>query len=209
MKLVKTIIGPWYRAKARLHRRSYVLGALMHVGTVVAVAFAAIFIFTFYILQPYEVSGMSMHPTLHDGDRLFILRTGKIFANLFGTDYVPERGEIIVFESRVNDDKWIKRIVGLPGERIVIKNNRITVYNREFPQGFEPKMDFDPPLADFPPDEKVVDRLVGQGEAFVIGDNRLKDQSSDSRRELGNISLEDIDGTVLIRVVPLADFRFF
>ncbi|MYB40170.1 signal peptidase I [Candidatus Saccharibacteria bacterium] len=116
MRLIRAIIRPWYRAKVRLHRRSYVLGALMHVGTVVAIAFIAIFVFTFYILQPYEVSGMSMYPTLHDGDRLFILRTGKIFANLFGTDYVPERGEIIVFESRVNDDKWIKRIVGLPEE---------------------------------------------------------------------------------------------
>ena len=185
------------------------MGALMHVGTVVAIAFITIFVFTFYILQPYEVSGMSMYPTLHDGDRLFILRTGKIFANLFGTDYVPERGEIIVFESRVNDDKWIKRIVGLPGERVVIKNNKITIYNQEFPQGFELAIELDPPLEDFPPDERVVDRLVGQGEAFVIGDNRLKDQSSDSRKELGNISLEDIDGTVLIRVVPLSNFRFF
>ena len=134
---------------------------------------------------------------------------GRIFADLFGTDYVPERGEIIVFESRLKDDKWIKRVVGLPGERVVIKNNQITIYNREFPQGFVFDAEFDPPLEDFPPDERVVDRIIGQGEAFVIGDNRLKGQSSDSRSALGNISLEDIDGSVLIRVVPLAEFRFF
>ena len=181
----------------------------MHVGSIVFVAFVVIFVFTLSILQPYRVDGDSMFPTLQNNDRLFILRSGRIVADFFGTDYIPSRGEIIVFHSKLGDKKFIKRVIGLPEERIVIKNNRITVYNEEFPQGFEPQLDLDPPLEDFPPNEPVVDRVVGKGELFVIGDNRLPLQSSDSRQKLGNISLKDVDGTVLIRVVPLSDFRLF
>ena len=181
----------------------------MHVASIVVIAFILIFFFTFYILQPYEVNGESMQPTLHGGDRLFILRTGKIFSDLLGTDYIPQRGEIVVFQSKVKKEKWIKRIVGLPEERIVIKENRITIYNDEFPEGFEPILNLDLPLDAFPPNEAVVDRIIKKGEVFVVGDNRLPGKSSDSRGKLGNVSLDDIDGTVLIRIIPLSKLRLF
>ena len=145
----------------------------MHIASIVVIAFILIFFFTFYILQPYEVHGESMQPTLRDGDRLFILRSGKILSNMLGTDYIPRRGEIVVFQSRVEKAKWIKRIVGLPEERIVIKENKITIYNDEFPEGFEPIFELDPPLEAFPLNESVVDRIIKKGEVFVIGDNRL------------------------------------
>lgn len=209
MEFLKKIYQPWHKLRVRLHKRSYVLGALVHISSIIAVAFILIFVFTFYILQPYQVVGQSMQPTLQDGDRLFILRSGKIFSDIMGTDYIPKRGEIIVFHSSLKDNKWIKRVVGLPGERIVIKNNRITIYNDEFPGGFEPVLNLDPPLEAFPPNEQVVDRIIRKSEIFVIGDNRLPQQSSDSRGTLGNVSLEDVDGTVLIRVVPVSEFQLF
>ena len=209
MNIFRSIYRRWYRFRVRLRQRHFLLGALAHVGSVVVMAFVLVLIFTLYILQPYRVSGESMMPTLSNGDRLFVLRSGKVAANTLGYNYVPKRGEIIVFHSKLRDNKWIKRVVGLPGERVVIRNNIITIYNEEHPEGFIFELATDPPLEDFPATEPVVDRIVGRGEIFVLGDNRLPQKSSDSRGTLGNIDLEDVDGTVVIRVVPVLEFRFF
>lgn len=209
MDFFRNIYNKWYAWRVSLHRRNYWLGALTHVFSIIVVAFILVFIFTIIILQPYHVRGSSMEPTLQEGDRLFILRLGKITANIFGTDYVPKRGEIIIFHNPGKNDKWIKRVIGLPGERLVIENNKITIYNQEYPRGFEPNFNLDPPLPDFPLSEPRLDRTVNQGEVFVLGDNRLPGQSDDSRGPIGNIPVEDIDGVVLIRVVPILDFRFF
>ena len=92
-----------------------------------------------------------MQPTLYHGDRIFILRSGKVWADILGADYVPKRGEIVVLESKLKDEKWIKRVVGLPGERVIIKNNIITIYNEEHPAGFVFELGADPPLEDFQP----------------------------------------------------------
>ena len=209
MNILRSIYRRWYRFRVRLRRRHFLLGALAHVGSVVIMAFVLVLVFTLYILQPYRVSGESMMPTLSNGDRLFVLRSGKVAANALGYDYVPKRGEIVVFHSKLRDNKWIKRVIGLPGERIVIKNNIITIYSEERPEGFIFELEADPPLDTFPATEPVVDRIVGQGEIFVLGDNRLPQKSSDSRGSLGNIALDAIDGTVIIRVVPILEFRFF
>ena len=209
MNFLKRIYNRWYQLRVRLHKRNYILGALTHVTSIVIVAFLLVFIFTFYILQPYRVSGQSMEPTLRNGDRLFVWRAGKIMADFFGADYVPERGEIIVFQSQLRDDKWIKRVIGLPNERIVIKNNVITIYNEKFPEGFNLDLGLEPILPDFSPNEVVVDRIIGKGEVFVIGDNRLSQQSSDSRGPLGNISIQNIDGVVFLRMIPMKEVRLF
>ena len=209
MDIIRRIYRRWQELRDRLKRRHYILGVLVHVGSVVVMAFITVFMFTLYILQPYRVDGASMQPTLENDDRLFILRSGKVVSDIFGIDFIPKRGDIVVLESKVNDKKWIKRVIGLPEERIVIKDKIITIYNEEFPAGFMPELNLKPELADFPSNEPVVDRIIGKGEVFVIGDNRLPRQSSDSRGSLGNISLDDIDGTVFVRVVPFAKFHFF
>lgn len=180
----------------------------MHIGSIAIAGVTIVTLFTLVIMQPFHVQGSSMSPTMKEGDRLFILKVGKIKAWLLGQDYTPKRGEIIVFHHPVNDEKWVKRVVGLPNERIVIRNNKITIYNEEFPEGFHPQLNLDPPLPEFPLNEPVVDRLIGSREVFVIGDNRLQDGSVDSRRE-DNTPLESIDGPVFIRIIPLFDFRFF
>ena len=209
MNILRKLYQRWQQFRARLNRRHFLLGALAHVGSVVVMAFVLVLIFTLYILQPYEVKGQSMQPTFYQGDRIFILRSGKVLADILGADYVPKRGEIVVLESKLKDEKWIKRVVGLPGERIVISNNIITIYNEEHPEGFIFELEADPPLEDFPATEPVVDRIVGRGEIFVLGDNRLHGKAEDSRGQLGNIALDDIDGAVVVRVIPFTRFRFF
>ena len=104
------------------------------------------------------------------GERVLVSRSGKIVANILGHDFIPERGEIILFRVYNNDFGLMKRTIGLPGERIVIKDNVITIYNKQFPDGFVLALDFDSPLPEFPVDEAFVDQLIGEDEIFVIGD---------------------------------------
>ena len=209
MNPFKRLYATWYGWRVRLHKRHYLLGALVHFFSIIFVAFILVVLFTLVILQPYHVQGESMEPTLSHGDRLFIFRLSKIKAQVFGQDYVPQRGQIVVLHDPVSDDKWIKRVVGLPNERIVLRDNTITIYNNEFPNGFEPVFNLDPPLPDFPHNEPVIDRFINAREIFVIGDNRHANASSDSRGQAGNISLDNVDGSVIIRVIPFFNFRFF
>ena len=207
MNFLTRIYNRWHQLRVRLHKRNYILGALSHVTSIVIVAFLLVFIFTFYIMQPYRVNGESMEPTLQHDDRLFVWRAGKIMAGFFGADYVPERGNIIVFKHALTDDEFlIKRIIGLPNERIVIKNNVITIYNEEFPKGFALDLNLEPMLPDFAPNTVVVDRIVGKGEIFVIGDNH--NASKDSRL-FGNIKLENVSGRLLVRIWPITNFKLF
>ena len=89
---------------------------------------------------------------------------------------------------------------------MVIQDNTI-IYNDENPAGFI--LDLDLSLPDFPAHEALVDRLVGEQEIFVIGDNRLPSKSVDSRNGLGNIALDDIKGAALVRFAPFSRFHFF
>lgn len=201
----------WQRLRVRLHKKSYILGALTHIVSIVLFAFIMVFVFTSYILQPFDVEGTSMEPTLHNKEKVFILRANKIFADLIGADYVPKRGEMIVFRNRSNNEMFVKRVAALPNERIVLKNNVITIYNDENPQGFEVEFNLDPPLPDYPPDEPIFDRIVEKGEVFVLGDNRHPGKTADSRdaKHVGNVALDDIRGPIFIRVLPFKDFKLF
>ena len=204
---LRTIKTKWHNLQIRLGQKHYLLGAFFYVGTIMGLAFILVFVFTTTILQPYQVNGLSMYPTLEGGDRLFVWRLGKIWSDFIETESVPKRGEIIIFHSSLQDNKWIKRVVGLPGERVVIRNRELIIYNDQYPQGFKPHFNLE--SFKFPQGEPNLDRTVGQGEIFVLGDNREPNQSLDSRGALGNIKLKDIDGTVILRVIPISQFRFF
>ena len=166
------------------------------ISAVVATLLLILFFIFFVVFQPYRVVGNAMEPTLKNDERLLIFRGGKVWSNIVNSDYIPERGEIIVFEGKVSDSQWIKRVIGLPGERVVIANNVITIYNDEFPNGFELDAEWEAALADFPSDEPVIDREIDDDEVFVLGDNRLPGKSSDSRGDLGNVPIENIEGVI-------------
>ncbi|MCY4010688.1 MAG: S26 family signal peptidase, partial [Candidatus Saccharibacteria bacterium] len=65
------------------------------------------------------------------------------------------------------------------------------------------------PLLELSSMEPYLKRSIGQGELFVVGDNRLPKQSNDSRGEIGNIPLNQIDGTVVWRLWPLTEMGLF
>lgn len=168
---------------------------------------------TSFVFQSYEVDGPSMEPSLQTHNRLIIWKAGRTWARITKSDFIPERGEIIVFVKRgmydFNTDKekqLIKRVIGLPGERVVVHDGVMTVYNDEHPEGFVPDkiMDYGQHITEITPGE--VDITVGPGEVFVSGDNR--DNSLDSR-SFGAIPAKDIVGTLSLRILPLSEVQRF
>jgi signal peptidase I len=147
-----------------------------------------------FLIQPFIVDGGSMLPTYHDKEFLLVDKLSYRRED-------PARGEIIIFrlhESKKNpyEGKYlIKRLLGLPGERVVIKNGKTTIYNKQNPGG----MTLDESYVIYSNKDKEVDLTLGADEYFVMGDNR--DQSYDSR-DWGALKRAHIKGNVLFRLYP-------
>jgi len=179
----------------------------------IAAPIIAVLLITF-VFRSYEVDGPSMERTLFDNDRLIVVKVGKTWASIRGDDYIPERGEIIVFtksgtlDPRAGGERQlIKRVTGVPGDRVVYENNRVTVYNAENPSGFNPDVvgGYEDTLGSLGGSNKT-NVLVEPGEVFVMGDNRS--QSSDSR-EFGTVPSEAIVGHLAVRFFPFDTITTF
>ncbi len=165
---------------------------------VIVVAVIAMLLFRYFIAEPFIVSGSSMVPTYENRQYLVINKVGYRFGE-------PERGDVIVFKFPQNTKEYfIKRIIGLPNEKIRVENGHVVIFNKENPSG---KILDEPYLVDqngtFGETNTTVS--LGSTEYYVLGDNR--DQSSDSRR-WGVLPKEDIVGKVLVRVFPPSEFKF-
>lgn len=184
-------------------------GVLSFIVTLI-VAFLLVQVINLFFFQSYKVFGSSMYSTLHDGDRLIISKVGKTTARATGHNYTPKRGEIIVFIDPQNPNiQLIKRVIGLPGERVVVKDGKITVYNQENPNGFNPdeNKEYSKNLPDYTTGDK--DIVVPKDQIFVSGDNRTGSNSLDSRNELGTVPEKDIVGTLKVRIFPVNTAQFF
>lgn len=147
----------------------------------------------------------SMQDTLFTGDRLIVNRLPVTWSNIQGTDYIPERGQIIVFKNphfdsgESNIEYIVKRVVAFPGEHVVVGDGKITVYNDEYPDGFNFDDKYPECCSSQPDGEK--DTTVPEGSIFVAGDHRQGGYSYDSRNGLGFIPFEDIVGPVSFRIL--------
>ncbi|MBR3329184.1 signal peptidase I [Candidatus Saccharibacteria bacterium] len=188
-----------------------------------------------YIYRSYNVVGGSMENTLHGDDRVIVNRAAVSWAHFIGQEYVPERGQIIVFlnedeekvkeykaagasnpmtcsvPSNINDQYIIKRVIAFPGERVVVKDGVMTIYNEEHPDGFVYDTDWRVSENDGPKEHTSgeVDLTVPEGELFVSGDNREGSNSWDSRNGLGTIPYCRVIGPVILRLFPLDKIRLF
>ena len=165
-----------------------------------------------FVFRSFNVIGPSMEPTMSTGDRLIVNRMAVTWAQLQNKPYIPERGQVIVFKNPqfqpgLQDEYIVKRVVGLPGERVVLNNGVFTIYNAENPDGLNP----DALITDEPngPAVGAVDTVVPEGELFVVGDNRVGNNSFDSRSGLGTIPLYDVVGPVSLRLFPFTEIRGF
>lgn len=199
-----------------------------------AIVLGTMFINT-YIYRSYNVVGGSMENTLHGDDRVIVNRAAVSLAHFAGEEYVPERGQIIVFLNEdedkvaeykaagvnnpmtcsapdsVADQYIIKRVIAFPGERVVVKDGKMTIYNEENPDGFIYDDEWRVSDTEGPKayTSGEVDTIVPEGELFVSGDNREGSNSWDSRNGLGTIPYCRIIGPVLLRLYPFDKIKVF
>lgn len=160
------------------------LGMVLYCAVVVVIMFFVIK----YVGQRTVVIGHSMETTLQDGDNLITDKITYRFKN-------PKRFDIIVFPYEENGKQLlIKRIIGMPGETVQIKDGYVYINNHKLSEHF-----CDEKIND--PGEAANPIHLGEGEYFVLGDNR--NNSKDSRfASVGNIKREEITGRAWIRLFP-------
>lgn len=168
---------------------------LWEILEVVLIASITVFLIRTFLVQPFLVSGASMEPNFSDGNYLLV---DEITYRL----REPERGEVIVFRYPLDKSLFfIKRIIGLPGERVVAENGEIRIF-----AGAE-EINLDEHY--LPPGLKANDTFdikLGAEQYFVLGDNRY--HSFDSRN-WGAIGRKDIVGLTRLRVLPVTEFNLF
>ena len=171
----------------------------------------AIVLITF-VFQSYQVDGQSMETTLQNQNRLIIWKLPRTWARITGHSYVPKRGDVIVFSDakladfgQDPDKQLIKRVIGLPGERVVVSNGVVAVYNSDHPGGFDPDktLPYGKVISTTTTD---VDVTVPKDSVFVMGDNR--GNSLDSRF-FGPVQLKNIVGKLVVRILPLNEMERF
>ena len=142
-------------------------------------------------VQTVRVVGSSMYPSLHDGD---LLIASKIDYRL----HPIERGDIVILKDPLDPNRdFIKRVVGLPGDRIQIRDHHVLVNSRTLREPYlqAPWVE----TGDWPGPSPGDARTVPSGSYFVLGDNR--DHSSDSRL-FSSIRQDTIDGKAVVRFWP-------
>ncbi len=162
-----------------------------------AISFSIFLVVYLFFLQPHQVNGQSMVPNFQDGEHVL---TDKVSYKMRD----PERGEIVVFHAppaahcpEGTGCDFIKRILGVPGDTVEVKNNAVWVNGNKLPEPYIPS-DFVILPGNATKDKSV---YLGPNEFFVSGDNRP--YSSDSR-SWGAITKDDIIGRVFFRYWPPA-----
>lgn len=166
---------------------------------------------TAFVFQSYEVDGPSMETTLQNKDRLIVYKLPRTIARITRHAYLPARGDIVIFTRHDNFEfgtassrQLIKRVIALPGETVVVRSGKVTVYNKENPDGFEPD------AAAYGEVIKITEGdlslTVPEGSIFVLGDNRAQSQDS---RAFGPVPLKDVVGKLALRVYPFSKSESF
>lgn len=171
----------------RLSMKQEILGWLLYVGIVICITYLVIT----YVGQRTEVSGESMAPNLHSGDNLIVDKLSYRFTD-------PERYDIIVFPYQYEEGVYyIKRIIGLPGETVLIEDGEVYIDGELLGETYGAEVMDSSGIAG----EEIV---LGEDEYFVLGDNR--NNSKDSRDpSVGILDGDDIVGKAFVRIWPLSE----
>lgn len=161
--------------------------SLWEIVKFVAITLAVVIPIRAFVAQPFIVSGSSMVPTFENGQYLIVDELSYLFRD-------PKRGEVVIFRYPKDPSKFfIKRVIGLPGETINIRDNKVTITsgNRLFALD-EKYVNSDETL-------EPLRKKLSADEYFVLGDNR--NASLDSRF-WGPVNRGLIRGRVLLRLLP-------
>lgn len=166
------------------------------------IAFGLAAIIRVFLFTPIVVDGVSMMPTLADGDRMIVNKIGYTIGE-------PNRFDIVVFHAEETKD-YIKRIIGLPGEEIEYRDDILYINGKAIEEPYldkfkEEKIEDGPLTENFVLEEKIQSNVVPEGHVFVLGDNRRKSKDS---RQIGAVPIDEIIGSTKIVFWPFNDFGF-
>lgn len=150
----------------------------------VVVAILLAVVIRLFILAPFYIPSGSMEPTLRIGDRIIVSKISYLFSE-------PKRGDVVVFKYPLDPSRdFVKRLIGLPGETIALRNSQLLVNGKPVPEDYLPK---DLKFADFGPVR------VPTGYYLVLGDNR---NNSDDSRVWGPLPRQNIIGKAVLIYWP-------
>jgi len=163
---------------------------IWEIAKIVVIALIIVVPIRYFLFQPFFVRGQSMDPNFENGDYLIIDEISYRFRQ-------PQRGEVVVFKYPQNpSQRYIKRIIGLPGETIEILNGKVMISKEGSELMVLNESNYLPSHLQTPGNTQVE---LAENEYFVLGDNRIS--SSDSRR-WGPLPRENIIGRVFFRAWP-------
>lgn len=167
---------------------------------IVVISLAIIIPIRYYLIQPFYVKGASMEPTFYDQEYLIVNEIGyKVNP--------PQRGDVVVFRyPRDPQEFFIKRIVGLPGEKVQVKDGQVVVYNQDNNwQGVSLNEDYLPKsLKTYGMNDDIV--TLNNEEYYVLGDNR---NASKDSRVFGPVNKSFLIGRVWLRGFPFSRAQYF
>lgn len=152
-----------------------------------------------FIFLPTTVKGESMMPSLEDGNRVILSKITHI-----------DRFDEVVFHATDSPDKYVKRIIGLPGDTVEMKDDILYINGKPYEEEYLDELKSAPDSAgrfteDFTLKELTGREKVPQGQMFVLGDNRPYSKDS---RVFGFVPMERIVGEVKMRYWPMKDIGF-
>ena len=168
--------------------------------TIVIICLVIVVFVRHYLIQPFFVNGKSMEPNFYDGEYLIV----DEFSYRFFND--PARGDVIVFRYPNNPSQfYIKRVIGLPNEKVAIENDQVIIYNNQYPEGviINESVYLAPEILT---KSNGLTYELESDEYFVLGDNR--NVSADSRF-WGELDEDLIIGRAWIRAWPFDRFSVF
>lgn len=201
ISLTLAIFSPHTRkmlVKLRLLEKDETPGSLLAwvVGIIIVVK-----IFQAFLIQPFIVDGASMLSTFKDKEFLLVDKISYLL-------HEANRGDVVIFKLYEETDPeyggryLIKRIIGLPNERVVVKNGVTTVYNSANEEGFI----VDESFVTYKDTKRSADVQLGEDEYFVMGDNRGVSYDS---RFWGALPSSQLRGRALVRLLPFGVFSVY
>jgi len=198
-------VKPGFRRIARLEKKEDFLPSftksfisfIFEVLKIVIISLAIIIPIRFFLIQPFYVRGSSMEPNFYDNEYLVINEITYRFSE-------PDRGDVVVINERDSMGEYIiKRIIGLPGEKVQITGGKVIIYNQDYPEGKVLKEEY-LEKGTYTSGNVIVE--LEDDEYFVLGDNR--EFSLDSR-SFGPVKKDDIVGYAWLRAWPVYKMKYF
>ncbi len=158
------------------------------------IALVIVLVCRHFLITPSIVKGESMMPNLEDGDRIILSKISKI-----------ERFDEIAFQAPDSEDNYVKRVIGLPGDTIEMRDDQLLVNGKPVKEPYLEDIKSilpseDPLTNNFTLMEITGEEVVPEDKLFVLGDNRRVSKDS---RSFGFIDEEEVIGDVKMRIWPL------